>query len=92
MISQPVLALPDFTQDFIIETDALGTGIGAVLMQKGHSLAYINVALSTKHQGLSVYENELFVIVYAVSKWHHYLFGRHFSIRTDHHSLKYLLQ
>ena len=92
MISLPVLALPDFTQDFIIETDALGTGIGAVLMQKGHPLAYISKALSAKHQGLSMYENELFAIVYAVSKWHQYLSGRHFTIRTDHHSLKYLLQ
>ena len=48
--------------------------------------------MSLKHQGLSVYEKELLAIVHVVTKWHHYLHGRHFVIRTDHHSLKYLLQ
>ena len=92
MITPPVLALPNFSEDFIIETDASGIGIGAVLMQKGHPLAFISKALSPKHQSLSVYEKELLAIVYAVTKWHHYLSGRHFSIKTDHQSLKHLLQ
>ena len=92
MTLPPVLALPDFSQPFVVETDACGWGIGAVLMQRGHPLAYISKALSGKHQGLSVYEKELLAIVYTVSKWQHYLYGRHFIIRTNHHSLKYLLQ
>ena len=92
MITPPVLGLPNFSEDFIIETDASGIGIGVVLMQKGHPLAFISKALSPKHQSLSVYKNELLAIVYAVTKWHHYLSGRHFSIKTDHQSLKHLLQ
>ena len=92
MITPPVLALPNFFEDFIIETNAFGIGIGAVLMQKGHPLAFISKALSPKHQSLSVYEKELLAIVYAVTKWHYYLCGRHFSIKTDHQSLKHLLQ
>ena len=92
MVSLLILAMSNFLEEFIVETDALGIGIGAVLMQGGHPIAFISKALSLKHQALSVYENELWAIVYAVTKWHHYLNGRHFSIKTDQQSLKHLLQ
>ena len=92
MVNPPVLVMPNFSEEFIVETDTLGIGIGAVLMQGGHPIAFISKALSLKHQALSVYEKELLAIVYAVTKWHHYLNGRHFSIKTDHQSLKHLLQ
>jgi len=36
----------------VLETDALGMGIGAVLMQEGHPIAYLSKALSAKHQPL----------------------------------------
>jgi hypothetical protein len=45
MTSTPVLALPDFSVPFTIETDACDTGIGAVLMQCGHPIAYMSKAL-----------------------------------------------
>ena len=67
MISPLVLALPDFSEEFIVKTDVLGIGIGVVLMQKGHSIAFINKTLSPKHQALSVYEKELLAIVYVVT-------------------------
>ena len=92
MTSPSVLTLLDYSKEFVRETNACITGIGTVLMQEGHPIAYISKALSPRHQGLSVYEKELLAIVQAVTKWHHYLIGRHFVIRTNHYSLKYLLQ
>lgn len=62
LTSAPVLALPDFTKAFIIETDASGVGLGAVLMQDHHPLAYISRTLSPKQQAMSVYEKELLAV------------------------------
>ncbi|KAJ0745438.1 putative nucleotidyltransferase, Ribonuclease H [Helianthus annuus] len=88
----PVLKLPDFSKTFIVETDASAKGMGAVLMQEGHPLAFISKALSNKQQSLSVYEKELMAIIMAVKHWHHYLVAKHFVIKTDHQSLKHLLE
>ncbi|KAJ6942306.1 hypothetical protein NC652_008196 [Populus alba x Populus x berolinensis] len=87
----PVLALPDFSKTFILETDACDSGLGAVLSQEGHPLAYFSKALSPKHMGLSIYEKEYLAILMAVEKWRHYLEQEQFVIQTDHESLKYLL-
>lgn len=92
MVRAPVLSMPDFKEKFVIETDASGGGIGAVLMQQHHPIAYLSKALAPKHLGLSTYEKELLALVMAVTKWRSYLLGRQFIIKTDHHSLKYLVE
>nr|XP_027118736.1 uncharacterized protein LOC113735978 [Coffea arabica] len=91
MCTTPVLAVPDFTQPFIVETDACYSGIGAVLMQNRRPISYLSQALGQKNMGLSIYEKELLALVTAVTKWRHYLEGHHFIIHTDNQSLKYLL-
>ncbi|KAJ0803307.1 putative nucleotidyltransferase, Ribonuclease H [Helianthus annuus] len=89
--SAPVLALPDFSKQFVIETDASAYGLGAVLMQDKHPISFISKALSPKQQVLSVYEKELLAILMAVKQWHYYLVTGQFLIRTDQQSLKHLL-
>jgi hypothetical protein len=67
LMSAPVLALPDFTKPFCIYTDACQTGVGAVLMQQGHPLAFLSRALGPKNQGLSTYEKEYMAILSSAS-------------------------
>ena len=66
-------------------------GIGALLMQDGHPIAYMSKALSPKHQVLSTYEKEFLAVLLALEKWRGYLLDKHFKIKTDNFSLKYLL-
>ncbi|XP_074327831.1 uncharacterized protein LOC141665748 [Apium graveolens] len=92
LVSAPVLALPNFTKMFVLETDASKDGIGAVLIQDNHPLAFLSKSLGPRWQKLSVYEKELLAIVTAIQKWEKYLSGAHFIIKTDQKSLKWLLQ
>nr|GEW40152.1 retrotransposable element Tf2 [Tanacetum cinerariifolium] len=59
MIQTPVLALPNFDAEFVIETGASGIGLGAVLQQGGHPIAYLSKTLTPNHQSLSTYEKSL---------------------------------
>ena len=88
----PVLALPDFFRSFIIECDASGKGLGAVLMQDQRPIAFHSQALKDKYLHLSTYETELMALASAVKKWRSYLLGRPFVVKTDHQSLKFLLE
>ncbi|XP_071684936.1 uncharacterized protein [Lolium perenne] len=90
LIAAPVLALPDFSAVFVVETDACDTGIGAVLMQKDHPLAFVSKALGPRSKGLSTYEKEYMAILLAVQQWRAYLQHKEFIIRTDHASLTHL--
>ncbi|WVZ23326.1 hypothetical protein V8G54_001870 [Vigna mungo] len=76
MTTLPVLAVPDFEKAFVIETDASGKGVGAVLMQEGRPIAYMSQSLSDRAQ--------------RKSKWRHYLMGSHFVVHTDQKSLRFL--
>lgn len=90
LISAPVLAVPDFSKPFVVTTDASATGIGAVLSQQGHPLAFLSKALGPKNQGLSTYEKEYLAIIMAVAQWRSYLQLAEFTIFTDHKSLMQL--
>jgi hypothetical protein len=51
LVNAPVLALPDFSKPFQIETDASKCGVGAVVMQQGHPIAYVSKALGPNLRG-----------------------------------------
>nr|XP_009618325.1 uncharacterized protein LOC104110514 [Nicotiana tomentosiformis] len=87
-----VIALSNYAIPFVVETDASGTCIWVVLIQFGHPIAFISKGLAPRHVSLSVYEKELLALVFAVTKWSHYLLGQHFIVKIDQKARKYLLE
>jgi hypothetical protein len=91
LTTAPVLQLPDFSQPFIVDCDASGAGFGVVLHQDAGPLAFFSRAVAPHHAKLAAYERELIGLVKAVRHWRPYLWTQSFVVRTDHFSLKYLL-
>lgn len=66
LTNAPVLTLPNFSKPFILEADASGYGLDAVLMQEGRPIAYMSKSLGPKAQTLSTYDKETMAIMEAL--------------------------
>jgi hypothetical protein len=88
----PVLDLPDFSLPFTLDCDASGEGIGAILMQNRHPLAYESQKVRGPKLLYSIYEKEMLAIMHTLAKFQQYLVGARFVVKSDHNSLKYLLE
>ena len=86
-----VLNIPDFNERFELSTDASGDGLGAVLSQKGRVVEYASRRLNPAEINYSTTDRELLVVVWAIERWRHYLFGRDFTVITDHRPITYLM-
>ena len=80
MTSTPTLAMPNFSEPFIIECDASGNGIGAILAQQSRPIAFMSRALGTTKQSWSTYAKEMLAIILPIQTWRPYLLGRKFYI------------
>src|SRR5664279_4217037 len=85
-----VLVLPDTSKDFVIFGDASLRGLGCVLIQEGHVVAYDCRQLKPHELNYPTHDLELAAVVYALQKWRHYLLGNRCELYSDHQSLKYL--
>jgi hypothetical protein len=95
----PALSFPNFKEPFFVATDASNVGIGAVLYQlpngkddesKVHYISFQARALHKHEKNYPAYKKELLAIIFALMKFHQYLWGRRFTLYTDHRPLTYI--
>ncbi|KAL2246590.1 UNVERIFIED_CONTAM: Transposon Tf2-12 polyprotein [Sesamum indicum] len=91
MMTDPVLALPDMSKPFLVETDASDFALGGVLMQDGHPVAFESRKLKDAERRYSVHEKELLAVVHCVRLWRHYLLGSPFVVRTDNTAVSHFM-
>jgi hypothetical protein len=90
LTTTPVLTMPDVERPFSIYCDASGQGLGCVLMQDGHVVAYASRQLRKHEEKYPTHDLELAAEVHALKIWRHYIFGKRCEVYSDHKSLKYV--
>jgi hypothetical protein len=90
LTSGPVLVMPDVQKSFSVYCDASRQGLGCVLMQEGHVVAYASRQLRKHEVNYPTHDLELAAVVHALKIWRHYLIGKKTEIYTDHKSLMYI--
>jgi transposase InsO family protein len=95
LVAPPILKYPDFDQPFILTTDASGEGLGAVLSQgeitKDRPVAFASRTLNSAERNYSVTEKELLAIVWGMRYFRPYLYGKTFTVVTDHKPLTWIM-
>jgi hypothetical protein len=90
LTTAPILVMPDMEKLFSIYCDASGQGLGCVLMQDGHVVAYASQQLRKHEAHYPTHDLELAAVVHALKIWMHYLMGKRCELYMDHKSLKYI--
>ena len=90
-----MLAIPTSEGNFGLDTDASDLAIGGDLSQirdgEERTIAYASAVHSVEQRRNCTTRKELLSVVKFTRQFRHYLFGRHFTVRTDHHSLTWLV-
>ena len=94
--SAPILAYPREELEFIVDADCSQTAAGGVLSQEQDGverpILYFSQALSKEERNYCTTRRELLAIVKMIKHCRHYLLGARFKVRTDHGSLRWLMQ
>lgn len=90
LMNSPILNYPDFEKPFKLTTDASNVAIGSVLSQNEKPIAYYSRTLNSAEKNYSTIEKELLSILDSTKNFRPYLYGRKFTVETDHNPLVWL--
>lgn len=94
LTTQPLLQYPNFTKPFVLTTDASNDAIGAILSQgpigKDLPISYASRTLNNAERNYPTVEKELLAIVWGCKHFRQYLYGRKFTVVTDHRPLTWI--
>ena len=94
LVTEPILSFPDFDKEFQLQVDASNTSLGYVLSQEKDgeetAIAFGGRTLNKHEINYSVYEKEGLAVISGIKHFHHYLYGRHFTIWTDNTAVTWL--
>lgn len=88
----PTLAIYDPSKPCIVQTDSSKDGLGCVLLQDHGPVAYASRTLTNCEQKWAQIEKELLAVVFACQRFHHFLYGREFTVQSDHKPLETLVK
>lgn len=95
LTSKPILQYPKWDEPFILTTDASNQAVGAILSQgvipQDLPIAYASRKFNKAEVNYSTTEKELAAIIFGVKHFRPYLYGKKFTIVTDHRPLTYLM-
>ncbi|GJX50054.1 putative reverse transcriptase domain-containing protein [Tanacetum coccineum] len=89
--NEPILALAEGSEDYVVYCDASHKGLGVVLMQREKVIAYASRQLKVHEKNYTTHDLELRSLVFALKIWRHYLYGTRCTVFTDHKSLQHIL-
>ena len=81
------LAIYDQTKDLVLENDASDYGLGATIRQDGHPIAFASRQMNESERRYAQIEKEMLALVFGLTKFHHYTYGRRVTVITDHQPL-----
>ena len=92
-VNAPVLHYFKPDQPITLSVDASFKGLGAVLLQDEHPIAYASRALSTTQQHYAQIKKEILAIVFGCTKFHDYIYAvPNVKVESDHKPLEAILK
>ena len=91
IIQAPILRYYDLQKETVLQTDVSITGLGACLLQEGHSIYFASKSLQDAEHGYVTIELEALAVAWVMETFHHFLYASHLTLETDQKPLEIIL-